>query len=87
MVFFAINAYDAVQLIVPADKILNVSGFIEKSTAAWYTVTLPVAVKSPYDAVNVNCPASCLWSDVEGSTANSPVTVTIDEISEELPLL
>ena len=82
---FAIDASDAVQLIVPADKILNVSGFVEKS-AAWYTVTLPVAVKSPYDAVNVNCPASCLWPSVEDGTTNSPVTVASDEISTEIPL-
>ena len=69
----AFVAYEtsAAQLIVPSDKMLNVSGSFEKSTAAfWYTVTLPVAVKPPYDAVKANWPASWRSSIVVFSTVN-----------------
>ena len=83
---FAISERLATQLIVPADKILNVSGSVEKSGAAWYAVTLPVAVNPLYDAVNVNLPASWRWPSVEDGTTNSPVTVASDEISTEVPL-
>ena len=76
-----------VQIIVPADKILNVSGFVEKSdvAASWYTVTLPVAVKPLYDAVNVKVPALCTSPIFVLGISCEPVIVASEVTSTVVP--